>query len=1145
MTIELAGLHNHSHFSMMDGISTAEEIVLAAKKKNLRSIAITDHGHCHAHADFFIAGKKHDVKTIYGVEGYVIDSIEQWQRNKDSNKFDKKEEDDDIDTNAQVTKKTLYKRGHLVLLACNQEGLSNIYRLTYKSYKHGFYFKPRMDKQMLKDHHTGIVATSACLGGVIALKCWDFISGRGTFDDIIKEANDYDSIFGRGRFFLELQFNESEKQRMLNKLLVSIHKQTGIPLSVSCDSHYIEHNDWMTQEVLYMLRGNKTVSTKGDNWRFDVKQLYIKSGEELWQSYKKFDNSLDETIVKTAFDNTLLIDNMVENYEPDTHKRLPTIKGIDDTFEELMKRSIAGLKEHKLAKNEVYKKRLLYELTVIRDKGFANYFLVTQSIVQKAKKEMLVGEGRGSAAGSLVCYCLGITDLDPVEHDLMFERFMDPARTEEPDIDIDYEDVHRVKDILREMFGEDNVACLTSYGTFQVKGLLKDLCRVYDVPVKIVNDANKKIEKELKKLYINQDKSTIVIKLEDIRRVSDTFNELMENYPEIERHMDKLYGRIRHASRHAAGVIIGDDLPSETALWVQKDVETGNRITQASFTEGIVNKNISTMGFTKFDVLSIATLKIIHCCLELISQRTGKDVDDLYDNIRSKNMNLNDEKIMENVFWNGNFAGVFQFTEKGIRQLSTNVKPNTFTDISSICSIYRPGPLAGNFDKLFVHNKQHPEDVKYDHDLLKDILKPTRGCIVFQEQLMKICNILGNMSWKDVNAVRKVLLKKDKSKSEEFVKSENERLTNLFLQGCEQNGLKKEKAVTLWKNLLAFGGYGFNKAHSDTYSTMTMKCAYLATYFPLEWYAAVLTKGKSGDLRGYVSDIKRAGVNILPLDINKSKGTHSIEDGSIRLSLNSVKGVGPAVIDKITAGQPYIDFIDFLLRSKASKTAILPLIKAGAFDSLHSNMKDLQTKYDALCENKDYKRKTRVRNKEGAVCWNDYVIYFNESFTSEDYSLGDKIGFENELFSFSLRGSPFDVLNREEKIERYMLTKASVDSIINYVLEYKEVIEKELEIFAMPVLIKKIFEKPQSNGQMMAFLTLESLDEEEFESPCFSGIWSHHRNNDGPMIKEHGVYIITFNKKSKEDNPVIGKPGFKHSKLSAKNYIFDVDNIVL
>jgi DNA polymerase-3 subunit alpha len=1121
---EFTSIHNHSHFSVMDGISLPEEMIKTAREKGLRSIAITDHGHCHAHADFHIFGKKHQVRTIFGVEAYVIDSLEDWRQAKET--VDESEDEDATNTGIA---KSLHRKGHLVLLARNREGLSNINQLVYRAHKEGFYGKPRMDKEMLRKHAGGLVASSACMGGVISNKLWQFSRSECTWDEVKREVQEFEEIFGKGKFFLELQLNESASQRFINERLVELHRELGTPLTVAVDSHYIRNEDWQTQEILYMLRGKTTMSTRGPNWNFEIKQLYLKSPEEMWESYEKFGRShIPEDIIRQAFENTLVIDSLVENYEPDTHQRLPTLKGVENPFKTMGQLAIAEMVRRGLDKDERYAKQVLHELKVIKEKGIANYFMIMRQMIGEARKEMLVGPGRGSAAGSLVCYMLGVTDLDPIKHNLMFERFLDPSRVELPDIDTDFEDPDRVKEILRSIFGDDNVASLSTYGTFQIKGLLKDVGRVFDIDHNEINKLNKKIEGELRVLYVNQDKSTIVIKLEDIERVSPSFNEFVSRYPVAAGHLKHLYGRNRHIGTHAAGIIIGDNLPAETSIFAKRDNEKnsptfGQMITQASFTEGIVNKNISTMGFVKFDLLGLANLKVVHHALELISERTGKTMDDLKESIRAHNLDMDDPKVLKRVFQDGNFAGIFQFTNKGIRGLAKNIRPDCFEDVVAIAALYRPGPLGSGMHKLYGENKAKAlaGELTYEHPILEQVLKRTHGCLVYQEQLMQVANLLGKMTFKDVQRIRKVLLKKDKSKSEEFLKKENDELQGKFIAGCLENGLTKERAEQWWKDMLYFGGYGFNVAHAAAYSVTTMQNAYLATYYPLEWYSALLSKGQTAELQDYIGDIKQAGVKILPVDINRSKGTHIIEDGSIRLSLRSVLGVGQSAIDKITAGQPYKDFYDFLRRSKATKTSIVPLIKAGAFEVLQPNMAMLDQMYAKYMSDPKYATKK----------WKEF--YDIDFFNVTDYETHIKVANEIELMGFTIRGSPFEILNRREKIDQLFGDVAT---------SYKEFVESEEEVAMLTVVVKDFKERAQRNKQMMAFVKFAAETGEEFEAPAFANVWKWI----GPKVRKGSVYVATFNRKP--DDPerlIIGKPGFAQSQHSASQAMINLDEIEL
>jgi len=1119
---EFSSIHNHSHYSLMDGLSRPEEMVLTAKEKGLKSIALTDHGHMHGTADFYLHGKKHDVKTIYGVEAYCIDSLEQWVEAHAAYADDRKRikaedsiDDDATNLNIDGKRRELYRKGHLVLLAQNQQGLENLYELTHRAHKDGMYMKPRIDKKMLGELGEGIVASSACMGGVIANKCWALKNGDIEWKDVVKEAEEFRSIFN-DRFFLELQFNESDSQRYINECIIKIHRETGIPLDVTSDAHYINPDDWEAQEILYMLRGNKTVKTRGDSWDFNIKQLYIKSADEMWEAYKLYGGNADESIVRQAFDNTLLIDSMISDFEPDTHQRLPTLD-YESPYKKLGELAIKRMKELGLDSNKQYKERFLHEMKLIRDKGFAEYFLIMRAIIRKAKKQMLVGPGRGSAASSLVCYLNGITDLDPIKHNLLFERFINPDRLELPDIDTDFQDSEEAREMLREMFGEDNVACISTYNTFNIKGLLKDLGRVYDLNNSEINQANKKIEAELRVLYADQDKSTIVINHEDIERVSPTYRGLVEKFPELGKNIKKLYGRNRHVGRHACGVVIGDNLKREMALFTSKG------ILQTSFTQGIINKNVEEMGFIKFDLLSLSTLSVIDRCLKLIGSRHDMEYDEAYKLIDPTFMDINDPEVIKTVFVDGNFTGIFQFTNKGIRKVSMRIKPDCFNDVSAIGALYRPGPLKSNMDKLYADYKHNPELVEWLHPLMEDILKETHGCLVYQEQMLNIGTQVGKLSMKDTNRLRKLLLKKDKSKKDDYLQAEKKELIDKFVTGCKENGLEKSKAITLWEMLEAFGGYGFNAAHAKSYGMISMQTAYLRTYYPLEFYCALLTEGKADDLQSYVDDIKRQGFEILPVDINQSKEVHTIEGKSIRLALGSVLGVGESAAKKIVKQQPYDDFMDYLYKTGGSKTATLPLIKVGAFRSLSSNVAETEARYELWVDNPKLKTKKFRPDFEEK--------YFDIKFDNE-HPLEKLIEYENELLGFNLIGSPFELFDRGQQIS--ILHREGIIS------DYDEFIESEQTEGVLPVIVKGYNERAQRRGGMMAWIKFGDRNGIEFEAPCFATIW---RWINKKTVKGN-VYLVTVNRKLDDPrNLIVGKSGFAHTEYSAPGYMINVDDI--
>lgn len=1174
---EFASFHNHSHFSVFDGLSLPEELLKASKEKGLKSIALTDHGITHGHADWYLIGKKLGVKAVFGVEAYVIHDLPEWQALKAKKEEEKKgkkkkEQVEFADDGDVVDAKELRRKGHLVLLACNREGLSNLYQLTFKAHKYGFYGKPRMDKNMLREHAKGLVATTACMGGVISKRLWDMKEGHATWDDVRREVLEYDEIFGRGRFFLELQFNEmDEEQNYINTSMVRLSRETGVPLTVTTDSHYATAPEWEPRELLHMLGWSKKTILDMPGQKIDtkIKQLYVKSPEEMWRSYQQFaGHCIDLKTAIEAFQGTLLIDSLIEDFEPDTRQRLPTLP-YEDPFKEMIQRAIDGMKSLGLQDDEKYRDRLRFELGVIKQKGIANYFLVCKQIIEEAKKRMLVGPGRGSAAGSLVCYCLGVTDLDPIRHDLLFERFLDVDRAELPDIDTDFENPKEAKRILREKFGEDNVASLSSYSTFQIKGLLKDLGRVYALDHNEVNRINRSIDKELRVLYKDQDKSTLVVKLEDLERVSPTFNKFVEANPALGGQIKKLYGRIRHVTCHAAGVIIGDNLPAETSVFVARkrgkdskeatddddDTDEKGPVVQTSFTEGIVNKNLSAMGFVKMDILGLANLRIISHAIKLITGE-GKGepkFEEFYESIRPHRMDLDDMKVMKHVFWDGNFGAIFQFTNPGIRALAKRVKPDSFIDISAIASLYRPGPLKGGYDKTYVQAK-HGEVKSLGHPVLDDILGKTRGCLVFQEQLMEVCRRFGKMTGKEVNRVRKVLLKKDKSKTEEFLQKENDELYASFIAGTREHGFPDDKALKLWEDIKAFGGYAFNKSHSDAYSVVTMQTAYLATYYPKEFYAAALTKAQANAIQTLIADIEKAGVKILPIDINKSREDNIVEDGAIRLAFEMSKGVGASAAAKIVAGQPYVDFVDFLDRSGASKTAILPLIMVGAFNSLlgeKPNMKALAEFYLAYSE--DPKLKTKKNRAALLELWRTKM----EVDPPSDFSLFEKIGWEIDLMDFSLAGSPFDILDRRKKLEAIFGDEGipDVEQAIERAIERSSDpdAEEEEEYIILPVTVKGWKEKPQKNGQMFAFIKFATESGTEFDAPAFSSVWKYispnstePRDSESPAFCRRGsVYLVTFNRDDEDsDSLKVGFPGWRQTKKSVKKAWVDVDNLV-
>lgn len=1126
----VTNLHQHSCFSFQDGVCTPEEVVAAAKAKGLRSIAITDHGHTHAHARFFLEGKKQGVRTLLGTEAYVINDLEEWRSMKEKLALEKKKDAEEVEFDLdkaaldKENRRVLYRKGHLVLVAQNREGLANIYNLTFKAHRQGYYQKPRMDKRMLAEHSKGVIASSACMGGIISQKVWGFLRGEVAWSEVVREAQEFAEIFP-DRFFLELQSNEAPGQKDINTAIVNVHRETGIPLIVTMDAHYVNPEDWQAQQILHLLlthrgKAGVTLGNLPPDYRFDVRSLFVKSGDELWESFARNNPEVPQDLLEEAFQNTLRADSLVEDFEPDTRMRLPSLP-YDDTFKELLRSSAAGLKARGLDKDERYFQRLQYELGIIRDKGLANYFLVVRNIVEAARKEMLIGPGRGSAAGSLICYLTGITNIDPIEHKLMFERFINVDRIETPDIDLDFQSVDRVKDILRRDFGENNVACISTYGTNQIKGLLKDVCRVHDIDHGEVNRVNAQIEREMKALFKEgETRSAITIKLEDVYRLSPTFNQFIQKYPQIEYAVKALYGREHHVGRHASGVIIGDDLPSETSVFTSKGV------VQASFTDGIVNKSASSMGLVKFDILGLATLEVISQCCRLIAARTNRTYEQVLSEIDPKTMDFNDINVMKTVFWEGNMTGIFQVTSAGMAKLLQRVKPTCFDDVAAVCALFRPGPLGSKMDELFANRKNGLEEVTYDHPILEDIMKDTYGCLVYQEQMLEVGRRMGKMSWKDTNRLRKLFLKKDKSKQDDYIKKEEDELKAKLVAGVVENGLTAQKGEELWEMLSKFGGYGFNASHAKAYGMVTMQTAYLRTHYPMEFFAALLTAGQSADLQTYVNDIRRQGFEIKPVDVNLSGVEHKIEDNGIRLALSAVKGIGPAALQKVVAGQPYASFTDFLLDSGANKTVCEALIRCGAFESIAPgvSVNTLLARHEAFRGDKKLSHK---KNRE-------IVEPTLSSIKGKEDDPIEVMEKERELLGFNLRGTPFSINGRYDKIDRLVYEGLCKKG-------WQEFVEDEAErLLIAPLLVKSIKERPQRNGKMMAWLRLTDRDGNEYEAPAFANVWEFVRAG----VRAGDVYIMIVHRR--DDDPtsfVVGQPGWAQSAKSAASAFIPIDQL--
>ena len=983
MTIKFVGLHAHSVAgSIFDAIGYPDAHMDFAFENGSDALALTDHGNMNGLAGQVLHAKKmqaegKDFKPIFGVEAYFIPSIEEWREEYDRAMADKKRARSakkDAASGATVedendSKKVqglLRRRRHLILLAQNQTGLNNLFKLVSESYKsENFYRYPRMDYKMLAQYGEGIIAASACLGGVYAGNYWE----NGIYDDegnrtgVDREAaleamrdttRRMQEVFG-DRWYGELQWNNIKEQHELNQLIIEAAKEFDMKLISTADSHYPNQTAWKDRELYKRLGwlGKGTPSWgEGGELPAGVEEigyeLYPKNGDQMWESYKNYSNSqgfeYDDDLVMNSITETYHIaHDRIESFFPDTTVRLPdfVVPAGTTATQALVNYALEGLRLKGLNDNKEYLARLRHELDVIDDRGFSKYFLTMKAIADEATKQMLAGPGRGSAAGSLVAYCLGITQVDPMKYNLLFSRFLRSDATDYPDIDYDVSDSMELKERLVEMWGQDCVAPISNWNTLQLRSLIKDISKLYGIPFTEVNNVTSVMMREAtpeakKKHGIKA--GIYAPTWEEVMEYSVTLQKFLQKYPEVKARVEGLVGQVRSCSRHAGGVVIAEDLDRHMPL-----INSGG-VRQSPWSEGQNVRHLEPMGFIKFDLLGLSTLKMMEGCIEHILRRhhgveepTFEDVLDYYNkHLHPDVIDFDDQAVYENIFHQGKWAGVFQFTEQGAQSFCTRVKPTNIIDVSAITSIFRPGPLSAGVDVDYVEAKNHPQYVSYLSDEAQEITQETFGFLIFQEQIALLAHKLGGLTLDEGNMLRKVLTKKGTGKNSVKMK-----LHTKFIKGCMANNIDRDKAEDLWNKFEYFSGYGFNKSHAVSYSIISYQCAWLWNYYPSEWMAAFLDKEPETRKEKAINIAKRYGFKIAPLDINKSGTVWEInEDGTTLIQpLTSIKGLGMAAIEQILDHRPFTNAEDLLFRegvsySKFNKKALDALARGGALDDI-------------------------------------------------------------------------------------------------------------------------------------------------------------------------------------------------------------------
>ena len=973
--IKFVGLHAHSVAgSIFDAIGYPQDHMDFAYENGCDALALTDHGNMNGLAYQVLHAKKmqaegKEFKPIFGCEAYFIPSIEEWHEEYTKAMEDKKRAravKKDAASGATVedegaSKKTqdiLRRRRHMVLLAQNQTGLNNLFKLVSESYKaENFYRYPRIDYALLEKYNEGIIAASACLGGVYAGNYWENREegSEAVLSAMRETTKRMVDIFG-DRWYAEIQWNNIKEQHELNQYVIQVAQELGVRLITTADSHYPNPTAWKDRELYKRLgwlgKGKPSWAEEESQLPEGVEEigyeLYPKNGDQIWDSYKQYSESMgfsydDDTIMESIEETHRIAFDRIESFLPDNTVRLPEFvvpAGFTAT-QALVNYALEGLKDRGLHKNQEYVERLKHELNVIDDRGFSKYFLTMKSIVDVATGMMLTGPGRGSAAGSLVAYVLGITQVDPIKYDLLFSRFLRSDASDYPDIDYDVSDSMALKEKLVEMWGEDCVAPISNWNTLQLKSLIKDISKLYNIPFTEANTVTsimiREATPEAKRKH-GIKAGVYAPTWEEVMEFSPTLRSYLNKYPQVKTHVEGLVGQVRSCSRHAGGVVIAENLDKNMPL-----INSGG-VRQAPWAEGQNVRHLEPMGFIKFDLLGLSTLKMMEGCIEHILRRhhgieepTFAQIRDYYEeNLHPDRMDMSDPKIYENIFHKGKWAGVFQFTEQGAQQFCVRAKPNNIIDVSAITSIFRPGPLSAGVDAEYVEAKNHPQRISYLSDEAREITEETFGFLIFQEQIALLAHKLGGLTLDEGNMLRKVLTKKGTGKG-----SVKEKLRTKFIKGCVHNNIDRDEAQSLWDKFEFFSGYGFNKSHAVSYSIISYQCAWLFNYYPAEWMAAFLDKEPESRKEKAINIAKQFGFKIAPLDVNKSGTVWEIsEDGKTLIQpLTSIKGLGMAAIEQLLAHRPVntaeeLLFNENITYSKLNKKSLDALCRGGALDNI-------------------------------------------------------------------------------------------------------------------------------------------------------------------------------------------------------------------
>ena len=1018
-------LHVHTEYSLLDGSNKIKEYVKRVKELGMDSAAITDHGVMYGVIDFYKEAVAAGINPIIGCEVYVAPG----------SRFDRELTGGDD------------RYYHLVLLAENNTGYANLMKIVSCGFTEGYYYRPRVDMEVLQEYHEGIIALSACLAGEVQR----YIQ-KGLVDEAGKVAKRYEACFGKGNFFLELQDHGIPTQQMVNSTLLRMSQELDIPLVATNDVHYTYAEDAQPHDILLCLQTGKKLADE-DRMRYEGGQYYVKSEEEMkglfpyaWEAVENTQRIADRCHVEIEFGKY-----KVPHYEvPEGY----------DSWTYLNKLCQDGMAKRYPDDNGTLQKRLEYELGIIRDMGFVDYFLIVWDYINYCREnDIAVGPGRGSAAGSIVSYCLRITNIDPIKYSLLFERFLNPERISMPDIDVDFcfERRQEVIDHVNRKYGKDRVVQIVTFGTMAAKGVIRDVGRVMDLPYSFVDS--------IAKMIPNEQNQGVPIKraLEMNPELRKLYNEDEQVHTLIEM-SKRLEGLPRHTSMHAAGVVICPDAADKFVPL--------SRGSDGSITTQFTMTTIEELGLLKMDFLGLRTLTVIQSAVQMVEKSTGVFIDiDAID--------YDDQAVLASL-GTGKTDGVFQLESGGMKGFMKELKPKSLEDVIAGISLYRPGPM--DFIPKYIKGKNNPESVTYDCPQLEPILAPTYGCIVYQEQVMQIVQDLGGYTMGRSDLVRRAMSKKKQYVMEQERKNFTYGNPEEGVPGCVANGISPDVANHIYDTMMDFAKYAFNKSHAACYAVVAYQTAYLKYYYPVEFMAALMTSviDNPNKVSEYIMTCRNMGIQILPPDINEGEIGFSVSGKQIRYALTAIKSVGRPVIDTVVterrARGPYTNLKDFITRmadKEVNKRAIEHFIKAGAMDSLGGTRKQFMSIYIQIMDNIQHDKKNNMAGQLSLfdVVSEDHKEEFEVKMPDVgEYSKEMKLAFEKEVLGIYISGHP---LEEYQEMWRKNTTNTTADFMLDE--ETGEIAVQDGRIVTIGGMItdKKI--KYTKNEKVMAFLQVEDL----------------------------------------------------------------------